>query len=106
MYEYKAKIVNVVDGDTVDALVDLGFKIQTIQRLRLARVNTPERSQPAYTEAKEFVQNLIGNKEVFIRTHKVSKWGYFLVDIHIDGRDVADALIATNLGVAYSGGKK
>jgi len=44
----------VVDGDTVDALVDLGFKIQTIQRLRLARVNTPERSQPAYTEAKEF----------------------------------------------------
>ena len=105
-YQYKAKITNVVDGDTVDALVDLGFKVQIAQRLRLARVDTPERTQANYQTAKDFVKNLVEGKEVTITTHKVSKWGYFLADVSIEGRDVSDMLIAANLGKPYSGGTK
>jgi micrococcal nuclease len=105
-YEYKAKVMNVVDGDTIDALVDLGFKVQIMQRLRLARVDTPERTQANYQTAKDFVKDLVGGKEVTITTHKVSKWGYFLADVVIDGRDVSDMLIASNLGKSYDGRTK
>jgi len=105
-YQYKAKITNVVDGDTVDALVDLGFKVQIAQRLRLARVDTPERTQANYQTAKDFVKDLVDGKEVTITTHKVSKWGYFLADVVVEGRDVSDMLIAANLGKPYSGGTK
>ena len=42
MYDYKAEIVKVVDGDTIDVLVDLGFRITTHQRLRLKNIDTPE----------------------------------------------------------------
>ena len=105
-YEYKAKVINVVDGDTIDALVDLGFKVQIMQRLRLARVDTPERTQPGYAAARDFVKGLLEGKEVTITTHKVSKWGYFLADVVIDGRDVSDLLIVSNLGKSYNGGTK
>jgi micrococcal nuclease len=105
-YQYKAKITNVVDGDTVDALVDLGFKVQIAQRLRLARVDTPERTQANYQTAKDFVKDLVDGKEVTITTHKVSKWGYFLADVSIEGRDISDMLIAANLGKPYNGGTK
>ena len=106
MYEYKAKITNVVDGDTVDALVDLGFKVQTLQRLRLTRIDTPERGQNGFAEAKNFVKQLIEGKDVTMRSYKASKWGYFLADVIIDGRDVADMLLAAGLAKAYDGGKK
>ena len=42
MYHYKAKAERVIDGDTLDVNIDLGFKITTVQRIRLARINTPE----------------------------------------------------------------
>lgn len=106
MYEYKAKIFNVVDGDTVDATVDLGFKVQIMQRLRLSRIDTPERGQPGYAAARDFVKQLVEGKDVIIRSHKASKWGYFLADVVIDGRDVAEMLLAAGLAKAYDGGTK
>lgn len=106
MYEYQALVTNVVDGDTIDVIVDVGFKIQTRQRLRLARVDTPERNQANYTEAKQFVGDLILNKLVTVKTQKVSKWGYYLADVTIDGKDVSDAIITAGLGKAYDGGAK
>ena len=42
MYQYKAEVVRIVDGDTIDVVIDLGFKITTNQRIRFARINTPE----------------------------------------------------------------
>ena len=42
MYKYKATVGRVVDGDTVDVVIDLGFKITTNQRIRLEGINTPE----------------------------------------------------------------
>lgn len=106
MHEYRANVLHVVDGDTIDAEVDLGFKIETKQRLRLARVDTPERGQNGYDEAKEFVNHCILQKEVVLKTEKISKWGYYLAEVFIEGRNLSDMLIAANLAKPYNGGKK
>ena len=42
MYEYKATLKKIVDGDTIDVIIDLGFKTATTQRIRFAKINTPE----------------------------------------------------------------
>lgn len=42
MYNYKATVERIVDGDTIDVVIDLGFKITTNQRIRLKDINTPE----------------------------------------------------------------
>ena len=106
MYEYVGAVTNVVDGDTVDVTVDLGFKVTTAQRLRLAGVDTPERNQAGFNEAKAFTESMIGGKLVTIKTHKVSKFGYYLADITIDGKNLSQELIAAGHGRPYDGGKK
>ncbi len=107
MFEYKAKVTNVVDGDTLDVEIDLGFKIATKQRLRLAHVDTAERTQKDYAEAKAFVTNLVLNKDVFLRTSKASKYGYYLAEVITEvGQNVAQLLIEQGLGKKYEGGAK
>jgi micrococcal nuclease len=107
MYEYKARIESVVDGDTVDAIIDLGFKTNMRQRLRLARIDTPERGQDGYAQARDFVMWAVLDKPVNVRTEKTSKWGYYLAEITLlDGRNLSDALLEAGLAKPYDGGKK
>ena len=47
MYNYKAKVVRVVDGDTVDLKVDLGFHISANERFRIKDIDTPEIWRPS-----------------------------------------------------------
>jgi micrococcal nuclease len=94
MFEYKAKVDRVVDGDTVDFIVDLGFNIQTKIRSRLLGVNTPERGHPDWKKATVECARLLSvvadtkgselaNAEhwVIIRTRKTGKYGRWLVEI-------------------------
>lgn len=106
MHEYRAHVLNVVDGDTIDVDIDLGFKLAIKQRLRLARVDTPERGQNGYIEAKDFVAHCVAQKEVVLRTEKISKWGYYLAEVFIEGRNLSDMLLAADLAKLYDGGKK
>lgn len=106
MYTYSATVFNVVDGDTVDVTVDLTFKVYTKQRIRLARINTPERGEPGFVEAGNFLRSLVLNKDVTLTTHKVSKWGYFLGDIFLQGEDVNQRMINEGLAKPYDGGTK
>ena len=108
MYSYKAIVTNVVDGDTVDVNVDLGFKVYSKQRIRLAGIDTPERGQPGYQEAKDRVTELVLNKQVFLTTFKASKFGYYLgiVVPEDTGFDINTTLLAENLAKVYDGGKK
>lgn len=62
MYEYRAKVIRVVDGDTVEVDVDLGFQIHTKMMLRLYGINAPEMKGPsraAGQAAKTFLKDLI-----------------------------------------------
>jgi micrococcal nuclease len=107
MYEYKATVVNVVDGDTVDAQVDLGFRVTTHQRLRIAHIDTPERGQPGFVEASNALKEMVLNKPVTICTQKISKWGYYLAQIMLaDGSDVSKRMVDGGFAKPYEGGAK
>lgn len=85
MYEYRAKVVKIVDGDTVDFEVDLGFKIKVNIRTRLLEVNTPERGHPDWARATAKLTSLLESQTkdeyVLIKTEKTGKYGRWLVDI-------------------------
>lgn len=53
---YQVKLVRVIDGDTVEMDVDLGFRITSRQRFRLLGVDTPERNEPGWAEATAFTR--------------------------------------------------
>lgn len=96
MYEYYVrKIENVVDGDTIDVLIDLGFDILFASRVRLAGIDTPEsRTSDKFEkalglEAKEYLKKQLKDaKNVVIRTEKMDsseKYGRILGWIYING---------------------
>ena len=88
MYEYRAKLVRVVDGDTVDALIDCGFSLFTRQRIRLLGINTPEcrtrdkeekkRGLAAKARLKELIR--LGKGQFLVKTSldKKGKYGRLL----------------------------
>ena len=106
MFQYKATVYNVVDGDTVDVNVDLGFKVYTKQRVRLNGIDTPERGQPGYQEAGNKLRELVLDKEIQLMTYKQSKWGYFLADIYANGDYINSRMIAEGFAKHYTGGTK
>ncbi len=67
MYNYKCKVINVVDGDTVDIELDLGFDIRLKERVRLIGLDTPEvfgaKAGPAGQAASAFTKNWVESKQ-------------------------------------------
>jgi micrococcal nuclease len=105
-YSFSGVIYNVVDGDTVDAELDLGFKLKIRQRMRLAGIDTPERGQEGYSEATEYLKYLVLNKPLFFITYKQSKFGYYLCDIRCEGNYVNQIMIDKGFAKQYNGGTK
>jgi micrococcal nuclease len=96
MYEYFVKEVkNVVDGDTIDVIIDLGFDILFASRVRLAGIDTPEsrttdKAEKALgLEAKEYLKKCLKDaKSVVIRTEKMDsseKYGRILGWVYVNG---------------------
>ena len=91
MYEYRAKIKRVVDGDTVDFIVDLGFSVHITIRTRLLGVDTPERGHEdwakATSECRRLLLSVAESRDgsypdwVKIKTEKTGKYGRWLVQI-------------------------
>jgi micrococcal nuclease len=109
-YIYKAKVVNVVDGDTVDMQVDLGFYTFVKERFRLARINTAELNSSSAEEkqkaqqAKDYMMQYL-DKNVIIKSFKKDKYGRFLAEIYpeINGTSINDALIQNGLATIWRG---
>lgn len=96
MYEYYVnEVTNVVDGDTIDVVIDLGFDILFKSRVRLAGIDTPESrtsdkmEKVLGLEAKEYLKKHIKDaKKVVIRTEKMDsseKYGRILGWVYLDG---------------------
>ena len=86
MYTYRAKLVKVVDGDTVDLDVDLGFYTTLRIRGRLIGVDTPERGHPDFLLASNTLLRLLHEHQddegyISIQTGKTGKYGRWLVNI-------------------------
>ena len=75
MYTYAAKLIEVVDGDTVDLLIDLGFGVHVKERCRLYGIDAPEMPTEAGRNAKSRLESLIGavTGELFVATRKMER---------------------------------
>lgn len=107
-YSYHAKIVRVIDGDTVVADVDLGFGVWLRGlALRLAGLNTPElhgAAAAAGQAARQRLANLVLDRDVSIDTHQgQEKYGRWLATIFVPEGIVNDLLIAEKLAVPWDG---
>ena len=115
MYEYNCKIVRVVDGDTVDVDVDLGWStFRCGERIRLYGVDTPEcRSRDAEEKAagllaKEFVEDALHVGGTYtLTTREKGKFGRYLGVIMLsDKTSINAALVSEHLAVPYYGQSK
>ena len=106
MYEYKAIITNVVDGDTFDMDIDLGFHIHIHERVRLLDIDTPEKfgeEKPLGLIVKQYAINKFLGKEVVIKSEKADvsadtdSFGRWLVRVDVNDKDVCD--IYNSLGI-------
>ena len=112
MYEYFVKEVkNVVDGDTIDVIIDLGFDILFASRVRLAGIDTPEsrttdKAEKALgIEAKEYLKKQLKDaKSVVIRTEKMDsseKYGRILGWVYVNGESESINNKMINNGYAW-----
>jgi len=86
MYEYRAKVIKVYDGDTITVELDLGFKIKKEEKIRLIGINTPEvrgEEREQGLISRDRLRELILGKDIIIRTQKdkKGKYGRYLGDI-------------------------
>lgn len=113
MYNYKAVVTRVVDGDTVIARVDLGFHIFITETFRLLHINAPEIvgvDKVKGLAAKTYLENLVLNKECHIATAKSDGFRRWLADINILNTDgartnISDAMLKSGHAVRYENKK-
>ena len=116
MYEYRAFVRKVYDGDTITVDFDLGFGITLSgQKVRLLGINTPEvrgPERPSGLVSRDALRNKIGNKWVTIKTHKDrrGKYGRWLAEVFIEvegsSANINEWLLAEGLAVKYEKKKK
>ena len=119
MYEYEARVIKVIDGDTVDVDIDLGMDVHIKQRLRILGIDAPE--IPAIgiegEAARDWLRKyLLPGDTVIVRTVKdrKEKYGRYLASIQaaplawteVLPIDIATELIRAGHAVPYSGGKR
>jgi micrococcal nuclease len=119
MFEYYVKKVeNVVDGDTIDVVIDLGFDIMFASRVRLAGIDTPEsrtkdlKEKALGLESKEYLKkHLKDAKSVVIKTEKMDsseKYGRILGWLYVNGEteSINDKMINDGYAWGYMGDAK
>jgi micrococcal nuclease len=119
VYEYYVrKVENIVDGDTIDVLIDLGFDILFQSRVRLAGIDTPEsrtkdlKEKALGLESKEYLKKQLKDaKSVIIKTEKMDsseKYGRILGWVYVNGDTVSlnDKMINDGYAWGYLGDTK
>ena len=112
MYTYKAKLDRVVDGDTIDAHIDLGFDITIHKRIRLAGIDSPESRTRDLEEkakglaSKDKLVELLGEGDFILESKEVGKYGRVLGNLIVENVNINDTLVEEGFAVEYWGGKK
>jgi len=116
-FSYRVKkVTKVVDGDTIDVTLDMGFDILYQQRVRLFGIDTPESRTRDKEEkkygllSKYFLKDALSNgKKITIKTYKgdeTGKFGRILGDVWIDGKSINQTMCDKGYAVAYYGQNK
>ena len=123
MYTYNAKVLRVVDGDTIDVLIDLGFSTHRKIRVRLYGINTPESRTRDLAEKKlglaandRLIEILDEqDNEITLESHGVGKYGRCLGELFYEKElpeggkiktSINNQLVVEGHGVQYFGGKR
>ena len=109
MYQYEAQVLKVIDGDTLDLFIDLGFKVGFNTRIRMIGIDTPEKWHPYGKVVKAYLQQEIEGKKIFLDVTKKDKYGRYLGVVYLnknDGQSVNDKLIEINMAKAYHGASR
>ena len=116
LYHYRAKVERVVDGDTIDVTLDLGFDLHMQARIRFAGINAPESrtrdlvEKQKGLEAKRYVEDRIGGCDaVIVQTQldKKGKFGRILGSIlNAEGACLNDEMVSLGHATPYDGGKR
>lgn len=105
-YRYRViEVRKVVDGDTIDLVLDVGFYMSAALRFRLLGVDTPERGQPGADAATQFVRAWLTAPDggLIAHTRKADSFGRWLADVHReDGQSLSVALLQAGLAVPRS----
>ena len=116
MYEYGCTVTRVVDGDTIDVVLDLGFSILHKCRVRLYGIDTPESRTRDKDEkargklASKFLKNSIDKGKTVVLQSKLKdskgKYGRVLGAVIVDGVDINEKMVLNYLAVRYHGQSK
>ncbi len=108
VYTCYGVVTNIVDGDTLDLDVALGFKLRLQNRFRLYGIDTPERGEKNWAEATEYLRSLIPpGAEVALRSYKpnvmphADSFGRWVVEIFVGGVNVNEAMLASGLAKPF-----
>ena len=86
MYTYKAEVERIVDGDTIDFRMDVGFHMTAIVRCRLLRVDAPEirgeEKEAGADVARSVADWLDEQKQIIVQTYKTGKYGRWLAEVY------------------------
>lgn len=90
MFTYKAKVMRVIDGDTLEVALDLGFNISFTEKLRLFNINAPELKTEEGVKARDFLLYLLGDGNITVNTIKdrKGKYGRYLAILFKDNVNI------------------
>ena len=116
MFRFNAHLVRVVDGDTIDADIELGFSVFMRDRIRLMGIDTPESRTRNLQEKSwglaakhrliELLAETDGEFTLVTEDMEKGKFGRVLGTIEINGKDANQTLIEENFAIPYEGGNK
>lgn len=109
LYDYNATVLRVIDGDSIEIDIDLGFSLTSRQPVRLYGINAPEvvgATRAAGLAARDWLAAQIppGTRVVVMTVKPKDKYGRYLAKVFKDGRSLNDLMVTTGHAVEYMAG--
>ena len=107
MYEYKAEVARVIDGDTVEVVIDLGFRVSLRETIRLIGINAPEMRTEEGRKSKAFLESffIAQDRKILLRSEKApkqEKYGRWLGELIKEGQSINKLMVAMGYAVEAS----
>jgi micrococcal nuclease len=100
LYEYRAKLIRVIDADSIVLDIDLGFYEWRLgQSYRLLRINAPELNTEEGKVARVALEKFLAGKNIIAQTQKSDSFGRFLVELYADSQNCSDWLVSNGFAV-------
>ena len=95
LWNYRISQYRVVDGDTIEATIDLGFSTFRKEKLRLARINAPEIKTDAGPISKSHLSKILDGTTIHVQTmkDKEDRYGRYIAEVWVDDVNINDMMV-------------